>query len=152
MAITRARRNFRVFLGFLLLLSFGFFAVSAYYYVSVKQHKIKLSEISSTLFQVDIYHYYALSYIRGKDGQHQIAKKLYGKGIFDHAYSVAGDDMMTTLADGGHAPSQVFQADLLMHYGNTQEHKDTAHQYYKDAAAQGYIPAVERLAFLSNQE
>ncbi len=152
MTISRARRNFRVFLGFLLLLSLGFFSVSAYYYTSVKQRRIKLSTIAPTLFQVDIYHYYALSYMRGEDGQHQIAKKLYNKGIFDHSYRQAGDDMMTNLADNGHAPSQVFQADILMYYGNTQQHKDIAHQYYKDAAAQGYAPAIEKLALLNSSQ
>ncbi len=152
MAISRARRNFRVFLGLLLLLSLGFFSVSAYYYVSVKQKKIRLSEIAPTLFQADIYHYYALSYMRGEDGQHQIAKQLYNKGIFDHSYRQAGDDMMANLADNGHAPSQVFQADILMYYGNTQEDKDIAHQYYKDAAAQGYVPAIEKLALLNSNQ
>ena len=152
MPISRARRNFRFFLGVLLLISLGFFSVSAYYYTSVKQHKIKLSTIAPTLFQIDIYHYYAMSYLQNKDEQFLTARKLYGKGIFDATYTKAGDAMMQTLADNGHPPSQVFQADILMMYADTQEDKDMARQYYENAADQGYNPAIEKLAFLLSQQ
>ena len=151
MAISRARRNFRIFLGVLLLLSFGFFSASAYLYVNVKQKNIRLSEVAPTLFTIDVYHYYARSYINSHDGQHKIAKKLYSKGLASNIYTNAGYDMMKSLAVAGHAPSQVFHADVLMAYGDENE-KKKAKDYYVEAAAQGYTPAIEKLAFLNNQE
>tara|TARA_R110001592_G_scaffold16881_9_gene71621 strand:+ start:47861 stop:48337 length:477 start_codon:yes stop_codon:yes gene_type:complete len=150
MAISRARRNFRILLGVLLLFSFSFFSVSAYFYTSVKQRKISLRSIAPTLFQIDVYHYYALSYLKDTDGKFTIASKVYGKGIFNPIYTRAGGDMMQNLADDGYAPSQVFLADILMIYGDTQEHQTKAFQYYKDAASQGYAPAIEKLALLES--
>lgn len=151
MAISRARRNFRIFLGVLLLLSFGFFSASAYLYVNVKQRNIRLSEVAPTLFTIDVYHYYARSYMNSHDGQHDIAKNLYRKGMASKIYTKAGFQMMESLAIAGHAPSQVFQADVLMAYGDEGE-QDKAKAYYVEAAAQGYAPAIEKLAFLNNQE
>ena len=150
MAISRVRRNFRVFLGFLLLFSFGFFSVSAYFYVSVKQHKIKLATIAPTLFQIDIYHYYARSYLSDQNGQYLIAKRLYEKSIFDPVYYDASIEMVHSLAENGHPPSQVFKGDILMSYGSSKEHKDAARQYYQNAADQGYNPAIEKLALLES--
>jgi len=150
MSISRARHNFRIFLGILLLFSIGFFSVSAYYYTSVRQHKIKISSIAPILFQIDIYTYYAKTYFQDKENQFKTAKTLYAKGIFDPLYSQAGNNMMTKLADSGYAPSQVFQADLLMVHGNTQEHKAAARQYYENAANQKYSTAIERLSVLRN--
>lgn len=151
MAISRARRNFRIFLGVLLLLSMGFFSASAYLYVNVKQRNIRLSDVAPTLFKIDIYQYYALSYINNQDGQHDIAKHLYRKGMASGMYTKAGFQMMDSLAMAGHAPSQVFQANVLMTHGDEEE-KVKAKAYYMNAAAQGYAPAIEKLAFLRNQE
>ena len=140
-----------MFLGVLLLLSLGFFSASAYLYVNVKQRNIHLSDVAPTLFKIDIYQYYALSYLNNQDGQHDIAKHLYRKGMASKIYTKAGFQMMDSLAMAGHAPSQVFQAGVLMAYGDDNE-KYKAKTYYISAAAQGYAPAIEKLAFLNNQE
>ncbi len=145
MAISRARLNFRIFLGILLVLSFGFFSISAYYYMSVKKRSISITSITPTLFQLDIYQHYARAYFQNKDEQHIIANSLYNKGFFAQSYRMAGADMMEDLADSGHAPSQVVHADIVLRDNNIDDREAIAKSYYEAAANQDYPLAVSRL-------
>ncbi len=150
MAISKARRNFRVFLGVILLLSLGFFSISSYFYVAVKQCKISMLSIAPTLFQIDVYQHYAKAYFEDNDGKYKVAMKLYKMGFFHPLYGEAGQYMMIDLAEQGHAPSQVFRGDMIWAYG-TSEERGKAISYYEKAAEQNYTPAIERLAQYSTK-
>ena len=145
MVVSIVRRSFRAFLGFMLVLSMMFFGISSYYHNAIKSNKVDISSIAPILFTIDIYGHYAKFYIISKDEKLDMAKELFRKGQFDHSYRVTGANMMTALADNGHAPSQVYLADLLISY----REREKAEEYYKAAAGQGYKPAQQKLAFLN---
>ena len=149
MAVSKARKRFRRFLLILLVFSASFFTLSAFFYASVKQHKIPLSALAPTLFQIDVYHYYARSYLTNKDGQHDIAIELLDRAFFSPLYYEAGSTMLASLADNGHPPSQVTQGDILMNTYPLQENRKKALHYYETAAAQDYQPALDRLDMIS---
>ncbi len=123
-------------------LSMSFFAVSAYYTVAVKSKIIKIETISPTLYAIDIFTYKAKAAISDEDERHRIARQLYSNGLYDNLYFYAGFDLMTQLADEGHAPSMLFQANVLLHRPQLDtENKAVA--YYMDAAKQGHTAARE---------
>ncbi len=150
MAISTARRNFRIMLGIMLIMSFSFAAVSSYFYISVKQRKISIVEITPALFQIDIYSHYAKSVFQDQEGKYKTANTLYQKGFFSNQYRLAGMDMIKTLADDGHAPSQVFQGDILLYLGQGPNDVEEAKSYYQAAAKQNYHPAYEKLSKLKH--
>jgi hypothetical protein len=106
MALTRARKNFRIALGVLLMMSMAFFGTAAYVYVSVKQKRIDVLEIAPALFHIDVYQHQAQAYFSDQDGQYKIAAELLRKGFFSPIYSNAGKIMVRDLADQGHTPAQ----------------------------------------------
>ena len=139
------RRNFRVFLGIMLILSAGFFSAVTYYERALENNDVDVSSIRPILFKADIYGHYAKSYIISRDEKLVMAKELFRKGMFDRSYRDAGMDMMTDLAESGHAPTQVYFADILISFSE----RETAEKYYKAAAKQGYRPAQQKIAFLN---
>lgn len=146
MAISLARKRFRIFLGFLLVLSCAFTFTASYYYVGLKHKRISIFEIAPTAFMIDVYQKYLLSLLEGQDGRHKIAAGMYRDSYMDIQYLKTANYMMTKLADEGHAPSQTYQANILYIYGKEEADKDKALQYYRQAAAQNYRPAIEKLA------
>lgn len=153
MAISKMRLGFRIFLGITLVFSLTFFGTAVYVYIGIKQKTIKVADVAPTLFQIDIYQHYAMSALSDEDGKLKIAKSLYQKGFFDPVYAKAGREMIEQLAEGGHAPSQMTLADILLNRpGQSPEAQTLAHDYYKKSALQGYAPAQERLALLAKAD
>jgi hypothetical protein len=141
--MSQARRNLRKVLGALLLLSFGFFSTVVFFRIAVKNKMIEITEISKTLFELDILQHRAMATFSSQEEQLRIANKMIGNSLFDPTYGKAGIIMLDDLALSGHAPSQMAFADLIMR--TKIRTKSEAEAYYKLAAAQGYIPARDRL-------
>ena len=153
MAISKARKRFRVFLGMMLALSLGFFCTAAFFYIGLKQKRIKMADMAPALFQIDIYQYQALAMLSSDDEKLRIGKSLIQKGVFDPVYGKAGKEMIEELAENGHAPSQKTYADIIyMRMETSAEHRTLAMDYYKKSADQGYKPAQERLAELAKAD
>lgn len=153
MAVSRARKSFRVFLGITLLLSLSFFATSVYFYVNVRQKNIKVLDIAPTLFRIDIVKHQLQASLSGDDERLRIGKSLYQKGVFSGLYMQAGDDMILDLAERGHAEAQTTYADIIVKRPNSTAPRLTlALNFYRQAAAQGYEPAQLRLADLENAD
>lgn len=153
MAISRTRRIFRITLGFLLVLSFSFFSFAAYIYVSVKQRQISLREISPALFTIDVYQHQIYASLQSQDEQLKIAQALYQKGFFSKIYSDSAKEMISSLAESGHAPSQKVHADIIMSkYDISEQDKQIAMNYYTQSADQGYVQAQEKLALLKQTQ
>lgn len=146
MAMSRARRIFRGFLGFVLILSMGFFLTSVFFYAGVKRGYIKVADISVPLFEIDILQHRAMMAFTDQDGQFKIAEKMVRNSFFHPVYARAGLEMLESLADQGHAPSQMYYADLITTY--KLKSPEDAEALYRAAAAQGYKPAEEKLAAL----
>lgn len=149
MTVSRARKNFRIALGVMLVASFTFCATATYFFVSVKSKKIKILEIAPTLFQIDIAKYQTQALFSDEIGRHDIALNLLNQGLFSPLYAHAGLAMIENLADDGYAPSQMLHGEIMLSYNapndaNTQK----AYTYIQAAADQGYVPAQEKIALL----
>lgn len=153
MAISAARKRFRVFLGVCLLLSLTFFSAAVLVYAGVRTKTIKVADVAPTLFQIDIAQHQILASISGDDEKLRIGKRLYQKGLFSRLYMHAGDDMILDLAQQGHAASQKAYADIIYSRMNGNPNRLTlALEYYRKSAEQGYEPARLRLAGLPNTD
>jgi TPR repeat protein len=153
MAISAARKRFRVFLGVCLLLSLGFFSAAVVIYAGVRTKAIKVADVAPTLFQIDIAQHQILASVSSDDERLKIAKSLYQKGVFSRLYMNAGDDMILDLAQEGHAASQKAYADIIYSRMNGNPNRLTlALEYYRKSADQGYEPARLRLAGLTNTD
>ena len=143
MAASTTRKKFRMLLAALLLLSLSFFSVTAYFFMSVKNQKTDIAELAPTLFYIDISQHYLRSYLQDDDGKYDIAVSLFSKGFFDKSYTIAAHKLMQPLVEKEHAPTLVFKANGLV-----RKDREHAIEYYQTAAAQGYEPAIEKLAML----
>lgn len=76
MALSRARKTFRVILGLMLMLSTTFFGTAVYFYHTIKQDRSKLAQFAPTLFQIDVYQYQAKAMFTNTEGKHEIASAL----------------------------------------------------------------------------
>ncbi len=153
MAISAARKRFRVFLGICLLLSLGFFSAAVIVYAGVRTKTIKVADVAPTLFQIDIAQHQIMASISSDDEKLRIAKRVYQKGVFSRLYMNAGDDMILDLAEDGHAASQKTYADIIYSRMNGNPNRLTlALEYYRKSADQGYEPARERLAGIANTD
>ena len=149
MAVSKARKRFRIFLGCTLALSLAFFATAAYVRVNIKQKNISYDDVRPTLFRIDVYQHQAKAMISNDDEKLKIGKSLFQKRIFSDIYYYAGLEMIENLAEKGHAPSQTIHADILLNGFNQNDGtKTVAVYFYNKAADQGYRPAQERLASL----
>ena len=149
MAVSKARKRFRIFLGCTLAVSLAFFVTAAYVRVNIKQKNISYDDVRPTLFQIDVYQHQALAMVSNDDEKLKIGKSLFQKRIFSDIYYRAGLEMIETLAEKGHAPSQTTHADILLHgFNQTEGSRTVAFYFYNKAAEQGYQPAQERLASL----
>lgn len=128
----------------MLTISMGFFILTAYYTVAVKTKRIKIESITPTLYAIDILTYQAKARISNSQEKHNIAKKLYYNGLYDNLYFYAGFDMMKQLADNGHGPSMMFQANVLSNRPSLDT-ENKAVRYYAGAAKQSQPHARERL-------
>lgn len=144
MNISKARKRLRIFLLATLCASMCFFATAAYYTYALKTKSIKIETITPTLYAIDIIAHQTKASLSDDDGKHSIAKSLYYKGLYDDSYFFAGFEMMTKLADNGHAPSQLFQGNVLAARPVLDIDEKATH-YLTTAAKNGYIPARERL-------
>lgn len=152
MGISKARKRFRIFLGILFLLSFCFFSISSYLYISVKQRKIKLLDIAPTLFAIDIFTYKAKAYLQDENGKYDTATELCRKGFSSFLYTNGCYDILDELSKDGHAPSKFSKANLiLLSWPITEEQKNEAYALYKESARAGYEPAIEKLALLESE-
>lgn len=97
---------------------------------------------------IDAYQKYFFSLLKDQEDRHSIALGLYRDTHMDMEYFNTASYMMTKLADEGHAPSQTYQADILYVYGKEESDKEKALKYYRQAAAQNYRPAIEKLAMI----
>lgn len=153
MAVSRARKNFRIILGILLVLSVSFFSTAAYFRIQTKQKNVDILAIAPTLFEIDIIQQRAIATFSNQDQQHKIAKNMIRQGVFSSIYTRAGKNMMQELAQDGHAPSQTAYGDILMRtFPMTEENKALAKNYFELAAAQGYAPAKNILSELNKSE
>lgn len=142
--ISRARKNFRIALGVMLITAFGFCATASYFYIAVKNKNVRILDIAPTLFAMDITQYKVQAFFSPQETDHIIAVGLMRKGLFSPLYADAGIKMIADLADQGYPPSQLLQGDLMLR-GAPQYHQDGM-RYIKAAADQGYEPALVRLA------
>ncbi|MCB1591900.1 MAG: hypothetical protein KDI90_05555 [Alphaproteobacteria bacterium] len=150
MAISKARKRFRVFLGVALVLSLAFFGTTAYVYMEIKNKTISIAQIGPTLFTIDVTKHQIFAAFSSDEKKLEIGKKLYQQGVFSPQYARAGEDMIRDLADRGHAPAQTAYGDLIyarfIHARMNAEQLPVAQDYYRMAAEQGYEPAQQRLA------
>lgn len=148
MTVSRARRKFRVFLGFMLVFAFGVNLLMVGLYIAVRNKVIHFQTLAPTLFQIDVYQHHAKAAFSDTEDRHKIASELIRKGLFSAIYSDAGVIMMKELADEGYAPSQTAHASILMYQG--EKNRPEALEYYTAAAAQGYPPAQQAISEINN--
>ena len=141
--MSRARRNLRKVLGLLLILSFGFFSTVVCFRIAVKNKSVKITDISKTLFELDILQHRAMATFSSQEEQLRIANKMISNSLFDPVYGRAAIIMLDDLSLTGHAPSQKTFADLILR--TKIREKSEAEALYKLSAAQGYIPARDKL-------
>lgn len=148
MKIIKKLKPLRAFLLIILALSFIFTATSTYYFMRMKQDRAILTDIGPTLFALDVMGYKAKALFADDDGKYEIAARLYNNGLFSAVYREASYVMIYDLSDRGHPGGQTLHAGILLRHAPSKHSSDKALALYRQAAAQNYQPAIERLSLL----
>lgn len=150
-AISKTRLHFRRGLYVLLALSFLFAGTASAFMILIKTKTIQIQDISSTLFQIDIYSHQLQATFQNDAGKFENAATLLRKTFFSKQYVMPAKGMMRDLAYADYPAAQYVHANLIMMDTPDEREKGEAIMFYQDAADKGYAPAKDTLHKISKE-
>lgn len=154
----RIRQQFRTGLLCILLASFAFFITMVVLRNHRAAHWYVVKNYQEQIFTADIMQHRAKLLFQDDEQDYATAEEMLKDGVFSPSYTRAGLVILQNLADEGFNKAQVRYADIILRGyrldENTELKRTTAgdihiaRHYYEMAAAEGYTPALAKIAIL----
>ncbi|MAE51356.1 MAG: hypothetical protein CMH27_06070 [Micavibrio sp.] len=155
---SRIRLQFRIALLCILLASFTFFTTMVVLRVHGGAHWYVVKNYQEQIFTADIIQHRAKLLFQDNEQDYATAEEMLKDGVFSPSYTRAGLVILQHLANEGFNKAQVRYADIILRGyrldENTELKRTTANDihlarhYYEMAAAEGYTPALAKIAML----